>query len=436
MIPPAPTPPARPLPPLRWWLVSRRNMLAVWPRTAYLQRLIHWPTPGQDVCVVNRPDLLRRVLVNEAEHYPKSAMLRRMLRPMVGDGIFISEGALWRERRRQLAPLFHNRRLPGFIPIVEQTVAGLLTDWADLPDGAVVDMHRAMTGVSAAIASRAFLGRCLDGRADAAFAAFRDYERRRGRLGLPELLGLPDVAPWRGRRAAARLHRLLAALPATHGDCPALTTLLGEDAGGAALRDEAAVLFLAGHETTASALCFALYLLARNPDSARRVAAEGTALPADADLGSLTTLRHTRAVVAETLRLYPPLPLFSRENPQARRLGETHLAARSLVVVSPWLLHRHHGYWREPDAFDPTRFDPDGPVTRLPTPPVGYSLLPFGAGPRGCPGSAFALLEATLVLARLLARYRFETVAGHPVEPVAQLTLMPRGGLPLRLRRR
>ena len=140
MIPPAPCPPPQPLPTLRWWLTARDNMLAVWPGVAYLQRLIHWPTAAQDVLVVNRPDLVRQVLIGDVAHFPKSAMLRRMLRPMLGEGLFVSEPPLWRERRRRLAPLFHNRRLTALIPIIEQSVEALLQDWSSLPDGAVVEV--------------------------------------------------------------------------------------------------------------------------------------------------------------------------------------------------------------------------------------------------------------------------------------------------------
>ena len=218
------------------------------------------------------------------------------------------------------------------------------------------------------------------------------------------------------------------------GDAPAdlatkiMTTpdpVTGARFGTKEMVDQVAIFFLAGHETSASALAWALYLLATHPEAQDRVAAEAGGLRPE--FGVVGSLRFTRDVFREALRLYPPVPMLVRETVRPEEFRGRKVKRGAQVVISPWHLHRHERLWEDPDGFDPDRWAGE-------VPQGGY--LPFSRGPRVCPGAGFAMLEGTLMLAHLVRAFRFEALPGRVPVPVAHLTVRAKDGIWLRVSRR
>lgn len=440
MIPPYPARPAQPLTPLALLRAGRANLLAIWPQSAFVYRLIERRLLWRRVFVVSHPAWIRRVLVENADHYRKDVEVRRVLTPLIGDGLFVSEGERWARQRRLLAPLFQGQRLPDFAACALTHTQAMLARWEQAGAGTTLDIAEELSRVTAEVACQAFLGVELGGEAALIYRAFAAYQDALGRFDLLSLCGLPAFTHWRARRghaAAARLHTIFSDLIARRGEANAdagdLISLLtqardrrtGRELAPDEIRDEVATLFMAGHETTAATLAWALFLLAQCPAAETRLQAElkqrlaGRA-PEFADLEALA---YTRAVIAEALRLYPPIPMLLRAALGADRVGEHPIPAHSLLVIAPWVVHRHRLYWPDPDAFQPERFlaQPEGSLD--------HRYIPFGAGPRRCPGRHFALAEAVLMLAAIAQRYRLRLRPCQSVEPLGRITLRPRAGL-------
>ena len=481
---------------------------------------------GLEMVLVNRPDLVRQVLVEEPEAFPKHPYTQWILEPLIGQGLFAVNGAEWQRQRRLVDQALQVTQLRRVFPLMQGAVQTMLEriesqGAAPSPRRApglgtgqpgqgkasqgkeadlCFDAQEAMSLVTADVIVRTILSRPLDPReARTIFAAFARYQRRASLVMVLRFLRLPK--PWLQRllRADAGLIRswiaaairersrsqpglapgsspvaghqdLLAALERAH-DRPDTPTNRGpaQIAEGAAeplddpmagmdesnrgfsqdeLVDQVCVLFLAGHETSASALAMACYLLARYPEAQARFAQEieqvrgGTPSPNSApsphrplDYEDLRSLPYGAALLQETLRLYPPLSFFIRESQAASQLGESRCPMGALLAISPWVIQRHEQHWSEPNRFRPERFladqasDADKQWAR-------DAFLPFGLGPRKCPGAAFALQEALLVLAELVSRYELLDEPGQEPELVGNLTLRSRNGVQLRLRRR
>ena len=412
--------------------------------------------PGVDLYMVNDPVEVKRVLADQAAQFPKSALLADALRPLLGDSIFTTNGATWRRQREMMNPAFAQARLEASFPVMAAAVQALLERLRQATRvGGAVDMEIEMTHVTADVIFRTIFSEPLAGRdAHRVFDAFARFQALAPRLMLPALFGVRWLVwPWtvlRSRRAAAEIRHLLAQLIRPRheawlaGDTMGKSDILaafmaardgatGEPFGFEELVDQVAMLFLAGHETSASALGWATYLLANAPDVQERVHAEAVAAmarrpPAQGDMKEMPL---TRNVFRETLRLFPPVGFIARESAQACPMRDKTVTAGASVVISPWLIHRHSARWTEPDAFDPDRFDDEGNRDAL-----RHAYLPFGMGPRVCLGAAFALQEATLILACVLREFRLAPVPGHTPMPVGRLTIRSDSGVRLRISRR
>jgi cytochrome P450 len=293
-----------------------------------------------------------------------------------------------------------------------------------------------MAELTAAVISRAVFGGTLHNAAAAQIVrSFSAYQREVEQLDLLSLFGLPDYLPrWHSRsvrRHAASIHHVVDALlrdQLASGEpsiAHALATMLEDEA----LRDEATVLLMAGHETTANTLAWAWYCLSQDHESWSRLASEVDALGhAPSSLDDVRQLPFTRAVIDETLRLFPPVPILARRARAARVIAGRQVPAGSIVMLVPWLLHRHERYWQAPDLFDPGRFMPGGSGV-----PDRYAYIPFSIGPRICTGAAFALTETVIALATLARHVRPRLRPGHAVMPTCRLTLRPGDTLPMRL---
>ncbi|WP_114228642.1 MULTISPECIES: cytochrome P450 [Sphingomonas] len=398
------------------------------------------------VHVLIDPPLVEHVMLTNQANYVKPAIARTLLGPVIGEGLLTADGALWREQRKIVAASFSPAAVERVRPVFGAASEAALDGWRDGETRNVaVDATRATMLI---IAETLFSAdpRLVSEAALTHIAAALD-----GIAGprLQALLGLPMVPLTPKGRAARKgrvyLRRTLAELvddrlrDAAPGDdflggiIRDLRDKFGPEQGRELAIDNAATFYLAGHETTANALAWTLYLLSEQPAVQDAVAAEGqAALAGDGLAGRSVTaaLPRLHAVLQETLRLYPPAPRFDRQAVAADVLpnGEA-IAPGDIVSVWPWLLHRSRRLWDDPDAFDPDRFAPEKPR------PGRYQYLPFGAGPRICVGAQFATVEALTVLAHWLARWRFVTL-GRPVTVTGLVTMRPRGGVVLRVERR
>ena len=424
---------------------TRENSVGTWIDAAFDMEISERRMLWRHVVIANAPDHVRHVMLDNADNYIRSALSRRLLEPGLGQGLLTTHGATWRRQRRTMAPAFAAKRIAAFAPAMVDAAERLVEDWSLVPPTATIDVAEAMSGLTLAIISEAMFSVRVDpeialiGQAVAAYQAAI-------RPSVADLLGFPEWIPRLAVRRARKIfgesdrviRRLIEERRRDGGPDDLLAMLLAapeDDAPASAkeVRDQVATIFTAGHETTANTLAWTFYLLSQHPvelvrleDELDRVAASR---PVTAD--DVPNLPFTRMVIEESMRLYPPAHTMSRQALGPDRLGDIELKKGSSVLVVPWLLHRHRKLWDRPDEFRPERFLPDQVAAR-----PRFAYIPFGAGPHICIGAAFAMTEAILCLATLAKRFRLTLVPGTNVEPVGQITLRPRNGLPMRIDRR
>jgi cytochrome P450 len=409
----------------------RTNALLAWPRAAYEEWATVRPFLSRRSALVNDPAAIREVLVEGGvDRFARSPATVRLLRPMVGRGLFLSDGPAWRHQRRTLAPAFTPRTVGLLVPAMRAAIGESLDRIAAAAeDGRPVDLLGACQSLALEAAGRAMFSLRMRRYGGSLRAAVYAY----GRSAAPRLLDLilsPDLITPRdvvrrhhGRRWMALVQRMLDARHRLAPPEPDLLSLIestrdpetGAGFDAEAVRDQMATMVLAGHETTALTIFWALTLLAQAPAWQERIAAEARA----AGTEDTAALKLTRAVVEETLRLYPPAFALVRIAKRPETVAGATLRPGDAVVIAPWVLHRHRRLWEAPDAFDPRRFLPPN------APPDRFAYLPFGAGPRACIGAQFALVEATLAVAMAAARFRFALAGKRPVLPVAIVTTTP-----------
>jgi cytochrome P450 len=437
-IPARPPRPDRPLPQLRFMRALRANFVSVWPEDAYARPVTHVRVGLRHMFTANEPALIKHVLLDNVANYHKSPIIRRLLEPALGQGLITAEGALWKRHRQLVAPIFAQRRVAALVPAMAEETLGNTERWRT-QSGQPFDLTEALSRITLDIITRTMFGAESWAETDS-IAADGDTYQTMLRPSLLDFLGVPDWVPRPGARGARLLgdkftetiNRVIAkrrALGEARDDLLALLleAVDRQDLSDREIRDEIATIFTAGHETTALALGWALYLLDLHPRVEQRVAEEvrivlGGRAPTAEDVERLTV---TRRVIEETLRLYPPAHTMTRITLGPDRLGDVPVPKGAVVMITPWLTHRNPTLWDDPDRFDPDRFDP----ARAGPPRSRYSYLPFGAGPRVCVGASFAMQEILVVLATILQRWRVRMAPGHPIEPVALITLRPRFGL-------
>jgi cytochrome P450 len=419
----------------------RDNALSGFPPRAFDEMAIARSFVGHRQIILNDPSGIRHVLIENADNYRRTASISRLLGPVVGEGLFLAEGGEWRRQRRTAAPAFAPRMMSGVAAHVARACDDLVAELG-AAEGCDIDLFARLQLLALEITAIALFSLDLAGEGPALRDALQGYANGIGRPNLLDFLlphGWPTPRSWARRRFRrqwmAHITRLLAARRAAPiADPPRdLFDLMAANASGHhALVEQAATMLVAGHETTAVALFWSVYIVASLSELQERLAAEAAALdltPAGA-AASLPHLVQTRAVVDEALRLYPPAFSVVRQARTTDRAGDVRIPPRAVVLIVPWVLHRHRLLWRDPDNFDPTRFLPEA------EPPQRFSYLPFGAGPRACIGAQFALTETVLVLARLVRAFRIERADDRPVLPLARITLQPDHPPPFRLRRR
>jgi len=428
-------------------MAMRESAIGAWGRRAYEEDIIRGRFFGRSSFILNTPDSIRHVLVDNYENYVRTPAAIRVLRPILGEGLLIAEGRTWKHQRRTLAPAFTPRAVmtlvPHMVAATDQTIAKL-----QAASNAPVDLRETMQRMTLEIAGRTMFSFGMDRHG----AALRDFVMEYGeRLARPHLLDLLLPLNWpspqdfsrarfrkRWTQFVAMLMEERRAAGKNEGAPPSdLFDLMGAardpETGEAfddeQLGDQVATMILAGHETTATALFWSLYLLALDPATQDQLAAEVQAATVNGAL-DIERLKFTRAVVDETMRLYPPAFLIARAAAGPDSIAGMPVKKNDVVLVAPWLLHRHEKLWRDPNAFIPSRFMPPAP------PPDRFAYLPFGVGARVCIGAHFALVEAVLALAKLIGAFKVELVDTAPVIPVGVVTTQPDRSPMFRIARR
>jgi len=422
---------------------AARNLLTAIPRAAFEQRyrrvqMLQFVYHG-----INDPEAIKRVFVDNLANYRRPDLVKRLLRPAIGESLFTAEDESWREQRRLLAPVFAPQAVAAFAPLFAGVAEQSARRLAD--GGLVVDMAAEATRSTLEVIDAALFGGESGMPFEEASAQVRDFLAGSTEVRLSLLFGLEalDMGPAQRRARRARkallsrmgafirrrtqasgapddfIGRLYAAFRAEHPENVAVQLTL----------DNAMVFFVAGHGTTANGLAWALYLLSHDAQAqawARDEARAAWATAGDDPDRLLGRLPYLKMVWDETLRLYPPVHRIERQ-----AMGDDELCGRpvrrgDMISIWPWVVHRHRTLWAEPDVFNPENFDPEGRQALH-----RYQYIPFGAGPRVCVGMAFAQAEALILLSRWLCGFRFAPVRGRDVQPAGDVSLRPEGGLPL-----
>ena len=439
MIPPKP--PARPdkVSLWRYLRLFRQDILSAQPARLYRAWMAEFRTPFFRSYMCNDPALIDLVLTGRPADFPKSDRVGEGLRPLLGRSVFVTNGEEWKRQRRIIDPAFEGGRMrdafPAMVDAARAAVARMATG--------TVEVEEAASHAAADVIFRTLFSIPIeDTLAQAVFHEFRAHQRTQPILNLGAFLPLPRWFPRLHRRrtkaTALRIRILITELTTRRaaqiaaGTAPddlatkIMTTadpVTGARFATGEMVDQVAIFFLAGHETSASALAWGLYLLATHPQVQERVATEAALLPETPEFSDLSKLKFTRDVFREVLRLYPPVPMMVRQNTRAETFRARNIAPGAQIVLSPWHLHRHERLWDNPDGFDPDRWQTEaGRVS------ARDAYMPFSAGPRGCTGAGFAMAEGVILLAMLVRAFRFAPFGPPPV-PVAHLTVRAADGI-------
>jgi len=454
-IPPHPTPRNRPPTRLELIRTSMRNPIEIWGEPSYTKSYIHVRFLGDTVLIANAPELIRHVLIDNAKNYRMARVRQLILRPILRDGLLTAEGEVWKRSRKAMAPVFTPRHIQGFADMMKARIETFLDRYRD-GDGQVRDIGVDMTELTFEVLSATLFS---DDMATDGNSFAEDVDRLLSTMGQVDPLDLLQAPEWlprlrrlRGRGVLEKFRKVVRDTMAARREkmrqdpnsVPEdfLRLLLeAEKPGGltaAEVEDNLITFIGAGHETTARALGWTLYCLANAPHERALVEEEIASVLADnpPPVEWLARMPKTRAAFEEAMRLYPPAPTINREAIEDETFtfkdGETiEIEKRTTVLVMPWVLHRHRMFWDNPDAFQPSRFWPENRDTI-----DRFQYLPFGAGPRICIGSTFALQEAVIALALILNEFRLEPTPGLNPWPVQKLTVQAQNGLPMRVVKR
>lgn len=445
-----PKPPARPDRVSLWRYIRlfRQDILSAQPAKLYRAWMAEFRTPFFRSFLVNQPELVKLLLKERPDDFPKSDRIAEGLKPLLGNSVFLTNGEAWKRQRRIIDPAFEGGRLKDTFPAMRAAAEAAVTRLEGRQGP--VEIEEETSHAAADVIFRTLFSIPIEHEvAGKVFTRFRDYQRSQPLLNLAAFVPLPRWMPrfFRGgtRRNAAEIRALIAQLTSDRmaaieaGTAPddlatKIMTTRDPDTGSTfdagEMVDQVAIFFLAGHETSASALAWALYLMALYPDWQEKVAEEAAALEDDS-FAAVSKLKISRDVFRETLRLYPPVPMMVREAACPERFRNREVPKGAQMVLSPWHLHRHERLWDNPDGFDPARWGTEnGKQCQR------DAYIPFSAGSRVCTGAGFAMVEGPLILSMILRRFRIEPVASRTPVPVAHLTVRSKNGIWLQLIKR
>ena len=443
-----PKPPARPDKVSLWRYVKlfRQDILSAQPAKLYRAWRAEFRTPFLRSLMVNDPKVVELVLKERPDDFPKSSRVSEGLRPLLGESVFLTNGETWKRQRRIIDPAFEGGRLRDTFPAMWAASQACV---ARLEEG-IIEIEEVTSHAAADVIFRTLFSIPIENEIAAeVFSEFRDYQRSQPIVNIAAFLPLPRWMPRffrrRTRETAKSIRSLIARLTQARADEIAAGTApddlatkimttedpeTGERFTPEEMVDQVAIFFLAGHETSASALAWTLYLLALYPEWQERLAQESAALN-DCDFKVMSELKLSRDVFREALRLYPPVPMMVREAGCPQEFRGREVKTGSQIVLSPWHLHRHERIWARPDAFEPERWQ-----TEEGRGCAREAYMPFSAGSRVCTGAGFAMVEGPLILSMLLKMFRFELVEGRVPQPVAHLTVRAKDGIWLKVSKR
>ncbi len=446
-----PKPPARPdrVSLWRYMKLFRQDLLSAQPARLYRAWMAEFRTPFFRSFLLNQPDLVKTVLKDRPDDFPKSNRISEGLRPLLGNSVFLTNGEVWKRQRQIIDPAFEGGRLKDTFPAMRASAEATVVRLAERV-GAPVEIEEETSHAAADVIFRTLFSIPIEHAVAAqVFTRFRAYQRAQPILNLAAFVPLPKWMPRfypRGTKENAReirgligqltAERMAAIEAGTALDDLATKIMTTRDPQTGArfdteeMVDQVAIFFLAGHETSASALAWTLYLMALYPEWQDRVAEEADALR-DPGFSVMSKLRVSRDVFREALRLYPPVPMMVREATCPERFRDRDVPVGAQMVLSPWHLHRHSRIWDNPDGFDPDRWG-----TQNGKACARDAYIPFSAGPRVCTGAGFAMVEGPLLLSVLLRAFRVTPVEGRAPVPVAHLTVRSKDGIWLKLERR
>lgn len=447
-----PKPPSRPgrVSMWRYLQLFRADILSAQPARLYRAWMAEFRTPFFLSYLCNQPELVTLVLKGRPDDFPKSNRIREGLKPLLGNSVFVTNGETWKRQRRIIDPAFEGGRLRHVFPSMRDAGLATVQRLGGFADGTPQDIEAEASHAAADVIFRTLFSIPIENDIAArVFSEFRAHQRSQPVVNLAALIPLPGWMPRLHRRSTRRTAEVIRGLirqlttermaRIEAGDAPddlatKIMTTADPQTGARfdteEMVDQVAIFFLAGHETSASALAWALYLLALYPDWQDRVAAEAEAAFGDAPpkFSHMGKLPLSRDVFRETLRLYPPVPMMVRQAACPETFRDRKVSPGAQIVLSPWHLHRHERIWDNPDGFDPARYSTDAGRKCL-----REAFIPFSAGQRVCPGAGFAMIEGPLLLAMMVRQYRFETVAERPAMPVAHLTVRGKDGIWLKI---
>lgn len=437
--------------PLRFpWNLAKllRNNLEIIPEQAYREPLVIAPGPPR-IAFFTGPEAVKTLLLSRHSEFPKGRLQVDVLKPMFGKAMISVEGREWRWQRGAAAPLFHHDSLLEYGPIMTAAAEATVARWRSASSGAMQIINRDMLRAAFHVISNTMLAGGAEPMLRAIETGHAGYYRGSNWWVLYRLMGLPHWLPRPGgnamrahetrlRKAVAQLVKARRAEAATGDDLlarflRASDAETGQSMSNELLTDNILSFLIAGFDTTAFALTWTLYLIARSPEwedrmleEVRRVVGEGPVT--SAHVAQLVTVQQ---VLKESLRLFPTAPVIVRDIVDDVEFDGVTVPKHTLGFIPIYAIHRHRSFWEDPDRFDPNRFSPDSP-----TRPNRFQYLPFGAGPRICIGASFAMLEATIMLATFVRAAHFELDPGFEPEPSARMFLLPKNGMPMRVRLR
>jgi len=435
---------------LRAAITQDSNLIGLLPKQAYRERISNLGYSRRSIVIINDPKALRTILTNPSDIYPKNDLMVGALEPLVGESVFVSNGEAWRRQRAMIAPAFSHMKLEQAFTSMEAAVADYSQRFDELADeNEPFSLDLAMSHLTADVICRTVFSTPLASQtAKEVYEDFSFFERSVAHVEIARLIfskpfeRIPHTADV--LEACERIRSHLGLMVDNHlkqganFQDIAMAIVRAQDENGTSftrkeLIDQLGVFFLAGHETTASALTWAFYICATKPEFAERVRAEIAQVCGTEPLNfrHVRQLTYTRSIFKETMRLYPPITFIPRVAAQETRIMGRRIKRGAMVMIAPWAIHRHHDFWENPDVFDPDRFSPQREKEIEP-----YTYMPFGLGPRVCVGANFATIEATLILAALLNRFDFSLLPGQSVKPVARLTTRPEKQIMMRVRYR
>ena len=449
--PPAPTPLSPLMGLIRCIREGDGDLLSLLPKEAYEVDIGSLGYSRRSIVIVNAPDLTKRIMTEAVSLFPKNDLMKGALAPLVGESIFVSDGAAWERQRRMVEPAFSFMRIGNAFAAMRSAVDAFVeTTRERAASGTPLSLDFAMSHLTADIICRTVFSTSLQsGVARDVFESFALFERSVSNVKLSRLIfgkAWSDVKQTDEVLAAcARIRRQMGVLlddcqhsardtdNIAHAVIEARDPENGDRFDREELIDQLGVFFLAGHETTASVLTWAFYILSVVPDVAARIRAEVDDVVGDRpiDFSDIKGLAYTRNVFRETLRLYPPLTFIPRVAAEACELGGRRIKKGAMVMIAPWTIHRHRRYWRDPERFDPDRFSPERESEI-----VRGTYIPFGQGPRVCTGATFAQIESALILATLVRAFDFDVIDPEKVQPAARLTTRPKAEIMCRVRSR